>query len=68
MGWAGLEFDTRYLRQAGLDPRVVRAFLSLTSIPELNSYAKEQESESRSQEPEERKELASALSILNSDS
>jgi HD-GYP domain-containing protein (c-di-GMP phosphodiesterase class II) len=28
--WAGLEFD----------PRVVRAFLSLTTIPELKSYAK----------------------------
>lgn len=32
--WAGLEFD----------PRVVRAFLSLPVIPELNSYAKKQES------------------------
>jgi len=29
MKWAGLEFD----------PRVVRAFLALTAIPELNSYA-----------------------------
>ncbi|PYS49986.1 MAG: hypothetical protein DMF68_08355 [Acidobacteria bacterium] len=33
--WAGLEFD----------PRVVRAFLSMPRIPELNSYAKEQETE-----------------------
>ena len=32
--WAGLEFD----------PRVVRAFLSLSAIPELRSYAKKQES------------------------
>lgn len=32
--WAGLEFD----------PRVVRAFLSLPKIPELNSYARKQES------------------------
>lgn len=32
--WAGLEFD----------PRVVRAFLSLQRIPELNSYARTQES------------------------
>src|SRR5947199_4252191 len=31
--WAGLEFD----------PRVVRAFLSLPRIPELNSYARKQE-------------------------
>ena len=30
MEWAGLEFD----------PRVVQAFLSLSAIPELNSYAK----------------------------
>lgn len=29
MQWAGLEFD----------PRIVRAFLSLNAIPELNSYA-----------------------------
>jgi HD-GYP domain-containing protein (c-di-GMP phosphodiesterase class II) len=58
MEWAGLEFD----------PRVVRAFLALTAIPELNSYAKQQESEARSQEPEEKKELASALSLLDSDS
>jgi HD-GYP domain-containing protein (c-di-GMP phosphodiesterase class II) len=59
MQWAGLEFD----------PRVVRAFLSLTAIPELNSYAtKQQESESRSREPEEKKELASTLSTLTSDS
>jgi HD-GYP domain-containing protein (c-di-GMP phosphodiesterase class II) len=56
MEWAGLEFD----------PRVVRAFLSLSSIPELKSYAKEQESESRSQEPEERQMLAQP--ILASDS
>lgn len=58
MQWAGLEFD----------PRVVRAFLTLTAIPELNSYVKQQESESISQEPEEKKELASALPILTSDS
>src|SRR3982751_864373 len=32
--WAGLEFD----------PRIVRAFLSLSRIPELNSYARKQES------------------------
>lgn len=32
--WAGLEFD----------PRVVRAFLALPKIPELNSYARKQES------------------------
>jgi HD-GYP domain-containing protein (c-di-GMP phosphodiesterase class II) len=56
MQWAGLEFD----------PRVVRAFLALTSIPELNSYAKEQESEARSQEPEEGPMLAQP--ILASDS
>lgn len=43
MEWAGLEFD----------PRVVRAFLSLSSIPELNSYAKKSlESEVLSQESE----------------
>jgi HD-GYP domain-containing protein (c-di-GMP phosphodiesterase class II) len=41
--WAGLEFD----------PRVVRAFLALPQIPELNSYAKRQETEVRSQESEE---------------
>jgi HD-GYP domain-containing protein (c-di-GMP phosphodiesterase class II) len=58
MEWAGLEFD----------PRVVRAFLALTAIPELNSYAKQQQSEARSLEPEEKKELASALSTLTSDS
>jgi HD-GYP domain-containing protein (c-di-GMP phosphodiesterase class II) len=51
MEWAGLEFD----------PRVVRAFLALPAIPELNSYAVKQ------QEPEQKKELASALSILTSD-
>ncbi len=33
--WAGLEFD----------PLVVRAFLALPQIPELNSYAKQQETE-----------------------
>ena len=43
VNWAGLEFD----------PRVVRAFLALPQIPELNSYAKQQETEARSQEPEE---------------
>jgi HD-GYP domain-containing protein (c-di-GMP phosphodiesterase class II) len=32
--WAGLEFD----------PRIVRAFLSLSRIPELNSYARKRES------------------------
>lgn len=41
--WAGLEFD----------PRVVRAFLALSHIPELDSYAKPQEIEVVSQEPEE---------------
>ena len=46
-GWAGLEFD----------PRVVRAFLSLPQIPELNSYAKQQETEVRSQESEEKPAL-----------
>jgi HD-GYP domain-containing protein (c-di-GMP phosphodiesterase class II) len=56
MQWAGLEFD----------PRVVRAFLALALIPELNSYAKEQGSESRSQEPVERQMLAQP--ILASDS
>ena len=40
--WAGLEFD----------PHVVRAFLSLPQIPELNSYAKPQETSDRSQESE----------------
>jgi HD-GYP domain-containing protein (c-di-GMP phosphodiesterase class II) len=41
--WAGLEFD----------PRVVRAFLALPQIPELNSYAKgSQESGVPSLEPE----------------
>jgi HD-GYP domain-containing protein (c-di-GMP phosphodiesterase class II) len=43
VAWAGLEFD----------PRVVRAFLALPQIPELNSYAKQLETEVRSQEPEE---------------
>jgi HD-GYP domain-containing protein (c-di-GMP phosphodiesterase class II) len=45
--WAGLEFD----------PRVVRAFLALPQIPELNSYAKGQETEVRSQESEEKPAL-----------
>ncbi|HWT01403.1 MAG TPA: HD domain-containing phosphohydrolase [Pyrinomonadaceae bacterium] len=43
VNWAGLEFD----------PRVVRAFLALPQMPELNSYAKQQETEVRSQESEE---------------
>lgn len=43
VNWAGLEFD----------PRVVRAFLALPQIPELNSYAKPQETLVSSQEPEE---------------
>ena len=43
VNWAGLEFD----------PRVVRAILALPQIPELNSYAKQQETEIRSQESEE---------------
>ncbi len=43
IAWAGLEFD----------PRVVRALLALPQIPELNSYAKQQETEVRSQETEE---------------
>ena len=42
--WAGLEFD----------PRVVRAFLALPQIPELNSYAKQQEAEVGRQESEEK--------------
>ncbi len=45
--WAGLEFD----------PRVVRAFLALPQIPELNSYAKGQETELSSQESEEKPAL-----------
>jgi putative two-component system response regulator len=45
--WAGLEFD----------PRVVRALLALPQIPELNSYATGQETELRSQEPEEKPAL-----------
>src|SRR5438270_5972953 len=45
--WAGLEFD----------PRVVRAFLSMPRITELNSYAKEsQESEVESLESEAEKD------------
>ncbi|MGB9179011.1 MAG: HD domain-containing phosphohydrolase [Pyrinomonadaceae bacterium] len=71
--WAGLEFD----------PQVVRAFLSLNSIPELRSYAKKQEPEVRSQKPEdknheeaevenqildEREREAETVSLLNSDS
>ncbi len=47
VNWAGLEFD----------PRVVRAFLALTHIPELNSYATAQETEVRSQESEEKPAL-----------
>ena len=35
VAWAGLEFD----------PRVVRAFLALAQIPELNSYARQRETE-----------------------
>lgn len=43
--WAGLEFD----------PRVVRAFLSLPAIPELNSYAKAQAPEPSTEASEELK-------------
>ncbi|MBD0326093.1 MAG: HD domain-containing protein [Pyrinomonadaceae bacterium] len=46
--WAGLEFD----------PHVVRAFLSLAPLNELKSYAIKQESEARSQKPEETAETA----------
>src|SRR5436309_2421311 len=53
--WAGLEFD----------PRVVRAFLSMPRITELNSYAKEsQESEVESLESEAEKDSL----LLTSDS
>ncbi|HEY0377606.1 MAG TPA: HD domain-containing phosphohydrolase [Pyrinomonadaceae bacterium] len=45
--WAGLEFD----------PRVVRAFLALPQIPELNSYAKGQETEVGSEESGEKPAL-----------
>lgn len=56
MEWAGLEFD----------PRVVRAFLSLHRIPELKSYAKAQESETRSEETEEVKVWESGSQPLHS--
>jgi HD-GYP domain-containing protein (c-di-GMP phosphodiesterase class II) len=52
--WAGLEFD----------PRVVRAFLSLPQILELNSYAKPQETEVGSQETEEKPALLASDSLL----
>jgi HD-GYP domain-containing protein (c-di-GMP phosphodiesterase class II) len=55
--WAGLEFD----------PAVVRAFLSLAPLNELKSYAIQQESEVRSQEPEENKAIVDVASALASD-
>ena len=45
--WAGLEFD----------PRVVRAFLSLEAVAELQSYAKTEESEVSGREPEAKYEV-----------
>jgi HD-GYP domain-containing protein (c-di-GMP phosphodiesterase class II) len=63
MQWAGLEFD----------PRVVRAFLSLATIPELKSFAKpqaleikNQDSEDSSQESEENKTWESGSTPLHS--
>jgi HD-GYP domain-containing protein (c-di-GMP phosphodiesterase class II) len=57
--WAGLEFD----------PRVVRAFLSLSAIPELKSYAKGRlESEPLSLEPETNDSLALDSRLQTSDS
>jgi HD-GYP domain-containing protein (c-di-GMP phosphodiesterase class II) len=52
--WAGLEFD----------PRVVRAFLSLDSMPELDSYAKTSNAEDKSWEADEMiRQLASELNF-----
>jgi HD-GYP domain-containing protein (c-di-GMP phosphodiesterase class II) len=56
--WAGLEFD----------PRVVRVFLSLPALPELKSYAQQQETGVRSQESEEKENQLQRFSALSSDS